>query len=72
MRMAQTAGILKIYRGIIGMTAHFHSTRMNKTADMDPSVSIEMTMGLLHSKYVPPPDIGMSNSNIAAELVAIP
>lgn len=36
------------------------------TAQTLPSVSIDITIGLLHAKYVPPPDTGMRIRRIAA------
>lgn len=56
----------------MGMAANFHSVKRNKSAAADPIASIDITIGLLHSKYVPPPEMGMSRSIMAEELVSTP
>ena len=63
---------MKRCNGIMGIRANFHSTRMKMTIATDPRVSIEITIGLLHSKYVPPPEIGMRSRRIAEELETTP
>jgi hypothetical protein len=71
MRIAQTAGILKRWSGIMGIMANFHSTRTKIAMHIAPRVIMDITIGLLQSKYVPP-EIGMRRSKIAEELKATP
>ncbi len=40
-------GDLKRWRGIIGIMANLHSTRINMTIQMPPNVIMEITIGLL-------------------------
>jgi hypothetical protein len=39
---------------------------------MPPKVIIDMTIGLSHAKYVPPPEIGTKSIRIAEELKKTP
>ena len=45
--------------GIIGRLATFHSTKRKKMKEKLPMTSILITMGESHSKYDPPPEMGM-------------
>jgi hypothetical protein len=54
------------------MTAHFHSTNTNNIMHIPPKVIIDMTIGLSHVKYVPPPEIGIKIIRIAEELKKTP
>jgi hypothetical protein len=54
------------------MIANLHSTTTKVTMQIPPRVIIDITIGLFHSKYVPPPEIGMSRRRIAEELNTTP
>ena len=66
MRMAQTAGILKRWSGIM---ANFHFTRTKMAMHI---ARMDTTIWLLQSKDVPPPEVGMRRNKIAEELKATP
>lgn len=61
-----------ILRGIRGSRAAFHSTIRNRKEETPPTESIVITIGLLHAKYDPPPEIGIRRKIIPKELSASP
>ena len=72
MSIAQTAGVWKRWRGIIGITANFHSTNTKIIIEIEPRTIIEITMGESQGKYVPPPEIGMRRRITPTELAKVP
>jgi len=56
----------------MGMRASFHSVMINRIVEMELRVSMAMTMGLDHWKYVPPPEIGIRSNSMAILLNVIP
>jgi hypothetical protein len=59
-------------RGIIGNSATLCSTYRKATKKMAPTTSIAITIGEFQLKYVPPPEMGISNNTIAIAPVRIP
>lgn len=56
----------------MGNLATFHSFRMKSTKQLDPTVNMEMTNGLVAAHSVLIPEIGINKQIVPVELNRIP